>query len=561
MKRILIALVGMAMVMPSVFAATWHVSPNGNDDNSGATWELAKQTIQAGVNVADEGDTVLVTNGTYVLTQDVTIENGITVKSVNGAGLTIVNGNYPVTTNRCFAVSHTNAILDGLTITGGYTDRGGGVCNFAGTVQNCTIKFNSATNCGGGMCNLTGTVQNCTISGNWADCGGGVQNGGIVQNCTISGNTAYEDGGGVENLMISGGPVVIFSDITNLVLHGGTLCNCTISSNLGFVFGGGVDNGGTVQNCTISGNMSGNGGGVANGANGTVQNCTISGNSAFGRCGGVLNSWGFLSPNPGILQNCTISGNMSANGNVGGVENDGFARVQNCIMYYNQNDDCVILYGNNDSVTYSCAPGLSDQGNSTSGNGNITDDPQFVNSAGGDYRLQASSPCINKGINQDWMKDAVDLDGNPRICDGTVDMGAHEALVGPCTRAYAGNSLAGSAFGGAMINSADKLTLAVELKPAQYAGIKADWWIIALAGSQWYYLNSAIQWIPFDWGHVKCQPVYQGALCYLPETPVFSYKGLPAGHYQFWFAVDPHMDGILNVDGPMLVDSVTVNVQ
>ena len=44
----------------------------------------------------------------------------------------------------------------------------------------------------------------------------------------------------------------------------------------------------------------------------------------------------------------------------------------------------------------------------------------------GDYRLLPSSPCIDKGINQDWMLDATDLAGNPRILNGTVDMGAYE---------------------------------------------------------------------------------------------------------------------------------------
>ena len=60
------------------------------------------------------------------------------------------------------------------------------------------------------------------------------------------------------------------------------------------------------------------------------------------------------------------------------------------------------------------------------GTNNITSEPQFVNAAAGDYRLLPSSPCIDRGINQDWMVDATDLAGNPRILNGTVDMGAYE---------------------------------------------------------------------------------------------------------------------------------------
>jgi hypothetical protein len=47
-----------------------------------------------------------------------------------------------------------------------------------------------------------------------------------------------------------------------------------------------------------------------------------------------------------------------------------------------------------------------------------------------DYRLQRNSPCIDVGKNGDWMSQAVDLDGNPRVWRGkssrTVDMGAYE---------------------------------------------------------------------------------------------------------------------------------------
>jgi len=58
--------------------------------------------------------------------------------------------------------------------------------------------------------------------------------------------------------------------------------------------------------------------------------------------------------------------------------------------------------------------------------GNISEDPLFVDAPGGDYRLLAGSPCIDVGINEDWMSDAVDLDGKPRVLNGTVDMGAYE---------------------------------------------------------------------------------------------------------------------------------------
>jgi hypothetical protein len=58
--------------------------------------------------------------------------------------------------------------------------------------------------------------------------------------------------------------------------------------------------------------------------------------------------------------------------------------------------------------------------------GNITNDPSLVDAGADNYRLQNNSPCINAGINQTWMTNAVDLEGKTRIRYGTVDMGCYE---------------------------------------------------------------------------------------------------------------------------------------
>ena len=59
------------------------------------------------------------------------------------------------------------------------------------------------------------------------------------------------------------------------------------------------------------------------------------------------------------------------------------------------------------------------------GTGNITNAPMYNAST---YRLSEGSPCINRGANQDWMTNAVDLDGRTRIRYVIVDMGAYERI-------------------------------------------------------------------------------------------------------------------------------------
>ena len=111
------------------------------------------------------------------------------------------------------------------------------------------------------------------------------------------------------------------------------------------------------------------------------------------------------------------------------------------------------------------------------------------------------------------------------------------------------------------INSGADLSITVQLNPGDYADINVDWWVVALANSSWYYLDSLMQWTQFDGNLSSCYPAYQGALFNLPATEVLNLTGLSTGSYTFWFAVDYPMDGILDINGTIRVDSVKVTVQ
>jgi hypothetical protein len=69
------------------------------------------------------------------------------------------------------------------------------------------------------------------------------------------------------------------------------------------------------------------------------------------------------------------------------------------------------------------------QGQSSTANGNIngSTNPLFTNASGGDFRLQMTSPVINKGNNSYVSNITADISGNPRIQLGTVDLGAYES--------------------------------------------------------------------------------------------------------------------------------------
>ena len=192
--------------------------------------------------------------------------------------------------------------------------------------------------------------------------------------------------------------------------------------------GGGVLNDGsspTITNCIFSGNSAKFAGGIRNWQSSPIiTNCIFSGNSAVMIGGGIEND----NSSP-IITNCTFTGN-SANSTGGAIRNwKSSPIIMNCILWANTAPDSPEI--NNDGFS-SPAITYSDVQGGYGGKGNINSDPLFVDPLNGNFHLQVTSPCIDKGNNSAPEIPNIDFEGNSRIIDGdsdgtaAVDMGADE---------------------------------------------------------------------------------------------------------------------------------------
>jgi len=134
-----------------------------------------------------------------------------------------------------------------------------------------------------------------------------------------------------------------------------------------------------IRDCVISGNRSsGNGGGIA-GNQELIENCLIINNRA-GKFGGGMTG------RVEEMVNCTFYGNTADSGSC----IHGGGNISNTIFW--NNDTTQFYYsGNPPNIIYSDVEG------GWVGEGNINQDPLFVDPANSDYSLMEGSPCIDSG--------------------------------------------------------------------------------------------------------------------------------------------------------------------
>lgn len=363
-------------------------------------------TIQAGIDAAIDGDTVLIADGTYSGNGNYDIDfkgKAIEVSSVNGPGSCVVDCQNQ---GRGFYFHNgegENSVLSGITIQNGY------------------VKDNYG---GGGILCLNSSSPTIT-------------------NCSISRNTA--DGNG------NGGGMVCYD------MSSPTLVDCIITSNsaAGPFGGGGLcvwDSRLTITNCIISDNTANwEGGGVfCYFSYPVITNCLISGNSAsFG--GGLLIAFSGKnasrdperkSDNP-IILNSTIVNNYSGLSGGGIFFYDSLYDVSiitDCILWSNSPDQI-----DGDELTHFITYCNIEGG--YAGVGNRDADPLFCVGPVGEYYLSQTasgqpddSPCLDAGSDQsdnicftmptrEICMDELTTRTDSIPDSGTVNMGFHYSLV------------------------------------------------------------------------------------------------------------------------------------
>lgn len=397
-------------------------------------------SIQAAIGGADNGDVIIVRPDTYHENIDF-IGKAITVRSEQGAAVTIIDGDQLGTVVSFQSGEGSGSVLDGFTVTNGL-----GTLDYRGYVGGGILCYYSSPI-------LSGNI----ITKNQADAGGGIgceedSDPQIINNKIID-NTAIH-GGGIycyydSTPQITGNAIVdnsaddgagIFGSFTNLFIKGNLIEGNSATNDGGGIHGTSLS-GGTIYSNIISSNSANNGGGIyfydcAMYWYPDVGNNMIIRNSATSDGGGVyFNFFEFECP---PVWNDTIAYNTAATRG-GGVycEEVDELTIKNAILWKNDAPlgKEVYFYSSwSDSkihIDYSDLEGGSDslfvEPSSALdwGLNNIDKDPKFVDPPANDFHITWCSFCRDSGDNS-VVKDPCDFEGDPRIDPVTVDIGADE---------------------------------------------------------------------------------------------------------------------------------------
>ncbi|HWG16479.1 MAG TPA: Ig-like domain repeat protein [Acidobacteriaceae bacterium] len=457
-------------------------------------------TIQAGIDAAHNGDTVLVSPGTYYENIDFK-GKAITVTSSGGAAATTIDGQNITSTVSFISGEDRSSVLRGFTIQHGQSP---GVPTVEGDPLGGGIYINASA-----PSVLNNVLTNNVCSGIFSNYGAPLIQGNTVTLTDNAHSGCY---------FSNDAPIMLFGELqrvknTTLIstVTGNTVENNNIlgtgTTSQSFAAGIGVfDAAANIQNNIVRNNRSDgdNGGLVVGGVPAAAAPTLIIQNLIYGnssRCGGaglaLLSGPVSVGPIGYFVINNTIANNINlpVQCNLNLVQGPG-----NVVTDFDTN---TIAYVNNIISSYGAAPALlcasanllansdapgpmlildhndiySSSGNTYSSGcggedfsyGNISVDPAFLSPATGDFRLEPGSPAIDMGNNSASPLPQQDFAGNARIIDATgkgypiIDMGAYE-VPGATSISSTALLLSPSAY---EVGAAQSLTLTARLLTSQ----------------------------------------------------------------------------------------------
>jgi hypothetical protein len=269
-------------------------------------------------------------------------------------------------------------------------------------LKNNVIESNNApgSSSGGGLhlFNSQALVQNNRIAHNSAGFGSG---GGLFiqhSNATVEGNTVISNSAGY-----GGGALLLTSDAA-------LYANTFLYNQATFVNGGGLalasgSNAHLVNNIIALNQAGGSGGAGISVSNSSPQfiHTTIAGNEG-GDGSGI-----YVFSSPGHVSDVSLTNTILVGHSTG--------------IYVREGNSATLtatLWG---SDQWANGTNWNGPGDIATGAINISGDPAFVNAAGGDFHIGATSAAVNAGVDAGVR---VDIDGEPRPRGDGFDMGADE---------------------------------------------------------------------------------------------------------------------------------------
>ena len=284
---------------------------------------------------------------------------------------------------------------------------------------------------------IQAVIDNLAVAGDEVH----VNPGTYYEKVTMKDGVDLRSTGGPDVTIIDGnydGSVITVADST--VIDGFTITHGTGTPGVGTLcppfLGGGIYSESnsyvTISNNIIKENIlegvgfiSGVGAGIwiYNGSYVIIENNLIVDNAALSECRGYGGGIAISSLVGITVRNNTLVNNTADVG--GGILVDKVGDlggpIVNCIVW-----DSKTPWGDGDDL-YGVNAIYSNIMDGDQGEGNISEDPLFVDPCNGDYHLLPDSPCIDAG-DPCYIAESgeTDLDGKPRVIGGRIDMGAYE---------------------------------------------------------------------------------------------------------------------------------------